>query len=295
MNASLVPHALFLLALMHLSCVQAAEPAVAELLKLHTADAKAYRIFLDENKSQELELQVKPVFTWTNVVGEQSQLGHVFLWTHAGRPEAIGTIFSTRMSDPKRRRLIHEFHTLSTSKLIPVSPENSIRQWKPEAGIVLSPCEGAPAVAETSAQRLTQMRNLARTFAAQCKSREEKTWELRLLTTPLLQYKPSSKEVLEGALFAMVSSAGTDPEVLLMLEARHPAADDKSWAWHAAALRFSDKDLTIKQSGKLVWSSLEDESKRAEISDSYRLIQTKDKTYMCYLSHIIDELPEAPP
>lgn len=34
---------------------------------------------------------------------------------------------------------------------------------------------------------------------------------------------------------------------------------------------------------------------RAEISDSYRLIQTNDKTYMCYLSHIIDELPEAAP
>src|SRR6185295_10691188 len=295
MNASPVPLAVVLLALTQLPFAQAAEPPAAELLKLHTADAKAYRIFLDENKSQELELQVKPVFSWTNVVGEQTQLGHVFLWTHAGRPEAIGTIFSTRMSDPQKRRLIHEFHTLSTNKLNPVTPENSARQWKPEAGIVLSVCEGAPAVAETSAQRLTQMRSLARSFAAQSKSREEKTWELRLLTTPLIQYKPSSKEVLEGALFAMVSSAGTDPEVLLMLEARHPAADDKSWAWHAAALRFSDKELTVKRNGKLVWSSLEDESKKAEISDSYRLIQTKDKTYMCYLSHIIDELPEGAP
>src|SRR6478752_6538370 len=107
MYLSSLSSTVFLLALLQLSFAQAGEPPAPELLKLHTADAKGYRIFLDENKSQELELQAKPVFTWTNVVGEQSQLGHVFLWTHAGRPEAIGTIFSTRMSDPKKRRLIH--------------------------------------------------------------------------------------------------------------------------------------------------------------------------------------------
>ena len=115
MNASLVPHALFLLALMHLSCVQAAEPAVAELLKLHTADAKAYRIFLDENKSQELELQVKPVFTWTNVVGEQSQLGHVFLWMHAGRPEQASKewshLYSTGMPRSEVRTSVQSRNT----------------------------------------------------------------------------------------------------------------------------------------------------------------------------------------
>lgn len=93
----------------------------------------------------------------------------------------------------------------------------------------------------------------------------------------------------------MVSSAGTDPEVLLLIEARHPAGDDKTWAWHAAALRFSDKDLSVKRNGKPLWSSLEDEAQRAEIKNQYTLIETKDKTYMCYRARVIDELPDAKP
>src|SRR5437870_770536 len=80
-----------------------AKPPIAELLKLHTQEARAYHIFRDEKHTQELELNTKPVFNWTNVVGEDTQFGHVFVWTNAGRPEAIGTMFSTRYVDPKRR------------------------------------------------------------------------------------------------------------------------------------------------------------------------------------------------
>ena len=46
--------------------------------------------------------------------------------------------FSTRGTNPKERVVIHEFHTLSTDKLFPVTPENSKYQWKPERGIELA-------------------------------------------------------------------------------------------------------------------------------------------------------------
>ena len=130
---------------------------------------------------------------------------------------------------------------------------------------------------------------------ANSRTQDDKTWELRLLTTPVVHYKPASKEVLEGALFAMVSSAGTDPEIFLMIEARHPAAGGPSWAWHAAALRLSDKDLTVKRNDKVVWSSLDDAKYRAEIKNSYTLIQTPDMTYSCFLAHKVPELPDARP
>ena len=79
-----------------------------------------------------------------------------------------------------------------------------------------------------------------------------------------------------------------------MLEARRPAGG-KSWSWHFAALRFSDKDLTIGRGGKMVWTSLEDESHKVAISDSYRLLQTKDNRYMCYVARLIEELREPAP
>jgi hypothetical protein len=267
-----------------------AEPPVGELLALHQKEAESYRIYRDEKRTERLELSANPVFNWTNVAGQDTQIGHLFLWSLNGRPEVIGTIFSTRRNG--RRMIVHEFHTLSTKKLFPVTPEGTFFQWTPERGIVLAPCEGAPAVAESAAQRLVQMRSLARSFSAESHKRDGQTWEMRLLPTPLAVYQPTSGDVREGALFAMVSSEGTDPEVLLLIEARHPAGDDKIWAWHAAALRFSDKDLTIKRNERLVWSSREDIDHRVEINREYSLIQTHDKTYMCYRARFVDELPD---
>ena len=45
-------------------------------------------------------------------------------------------------------------------------------------------------------------------------------WELRLLPKPLYRYESTDPEVLDGAVFALVSSAGTDPEIILLIEAR---------------------------------------------------------------------------
>jgi hypothetical protein len=268
-----------------------AEPAAADLLELHTQAAKSYQIFRDREQKEPLELHAKPVFNWTNLVGEHTQNGNLFIWTFGGRPEVIGTMFSTQMSDPGKRMIIHEFHTLSTNKLYPVSPKDSAYQWVPEAGIKLNAAEEAPPVAESGSQRLLQLRALARTFAAENRAQDGQTWELRLLPKPLWTYQAPSVGVLDGALFAMVSSAGTDPEIILVIEARHPPANDETWVWNCAAVRFSDKDLTVKRNGKPLWSSLDDEEHRVEIKNQYTLIQNRDKTYSCYRARVIDELP----
>lgn len=285
------------IALVYLLTVAAvrAEPPVAELLKLHAQDAAAYRMFHDAEQEQAAEFTAKPIFNWTNLVGEHTQYGHLFVWMHQGRPAAIGTIFSTRTSDSRKRMLVHEFHTLSLTQLFPVTPADSAYQWKPQRGIAVTALASAPSVAATSNQRLTQMRGLARTFAASSRSKSGKTWELKLLPTPLITYEPTGGEVLCGALSAMISSAGTDPEVLLLIEARHPAPNDKTWTWQGAALRFSDHDLKVTRNDKPLWSSLDDETYRAEIKNSYTLIETADKTYTCYRARTIDELPDAVP
>jgi hypothetical protein len=277
-----------------LCVVVRADPSAEALLALHTTEARAYRIYRDEAQQERLELQERPVFTWTNLTAEHTQYGHVYVWMYAGRPEAIGTMFSTRGFDPARRAVIHEFHTLSTDRLYPVTPEYSRYQWRPEQGIKFQRLDDSPAVAETAGARLLQMRRLARTFAAESINQEGQRWELRLLPTPALRYEPTSGHVLDGAVFAMVSSAGTDPEVLLLIEARHPGGSDHEWAWHAAALRFSDRDLTITRNQKPVWSSLSDASRRASINSDWTLIETPDKTYSCYRSREVEELPETP-
>ncbi|MDB5306175.1 MAG: hypothetical protein JWO38_377, partial [Gemmataceae bacterium] len=63
--------------------------------------------------------------------------------------------------------------------------------------------------------------------------------------------------VVDGAVFALVSEAGTDPEVLLVIEAREEAG---KLQWEYACGRFSDWELHVQRKDKEVWSSVPSET-----------------------------------
>jgi hypothetical protein len=106
-------------------------------------------------------------------------------------------------------------------------------------------------------------------------------WDLRLLPQPLYRYEKPEGDVVDGTLFAFVTSAGTDPEVVLALEARKAG---ESLAWHYRAIRFSDSNLYVQHSGKEVWTSIRD--------DRNQLHFNPDHTYRLLRDKAIDELPE---
>ncbi len=80
-----------------------------------------------------------------------------------------------------------------------------------------------------------------------------KRWELRLLPTPLYRYPAAKTGVVDGALFALISNAGTDPEVLLILEAREEGGKLR---WEYACGRFSDWELHVQRKGTEVYASV---------------------------------------
>lgn len=82
--------------------------------------------------------------------------------------------------------------------------------------------------------------------------RKEQRSELRLVSQPLLRYEPADKRIVDGALFSF--SLGTDPEVLLLLEAR-PEKDrpEKDRVWQYAFARFHFVDLTAFHKDQEVW------------------------------------------
>ncbi len=151
-------------------------------------------------------------------------MGSVFVWTHGGRPELIGCIGS-HQNKPGVSNVFHEFHSLSEQPLQPVRLGRNT--WQPmKAGVEVVPLEDAPKPADSDKARLLQMRNLAREFQGSMKDNQDVT-ELRLLTQPIYRYSAEKRDVLDGAIFAMVWK-GTDPEVLLMLEARPRTAGASS-------------------------------------------------------------------
>lgn len=281
-----------------------AEPPVEDLLKLHLLEAKTYSLWLDRQKKQGLTLREQPVFSWTNVAGPAPQYGHVFVWERAGRPEVIGTIFSTRAEDPRQRGIIHEFHTLAEQPLTVEYLERIDHRWQPAGGITMNEVPKAAAVAETAAGRLTQMRAIARQFKAETRKDDER-YELRLLPAPALRYQSDDGRVLDGAIFSMVSSAGTDPELLIVLEARRPAnapaakanavATAADCRWHAQAIRFTERELTVDRDGVRFWSSTDNSEHWVSIENQYKLLRTPQERYCCFWARAIPELPDAPP
>jgi hypothetical protein len=225
-----------------------------KLLKLYQGEAGGYVIHRDSGRKEKVELRREPVYVWTNPIRGGEQDGAVFVWTCRGRAEVVGTFFSYPSTGP--RNLNHEMHSLSTS-VLDVARPGGAHTWTPAApGIEPRPIAGAPGPAGSPSQRLLQMRELTRGFAASSEDLKEKRWELRLLPQPLYRYESTDPDVLDGAVFAFVTSAGTDPEVLLVIEARKPPGSSSAApTWHYGVARFSDLRLWVRLHGQEVYTA----------------------------------------
>jgi hypothetical protein len=195
-------------------------------------------------------LEVEPLLRWANLEGKGD--GTLFLWTSAGRPFAIAQMFSVEDG----RRWLHEFQSLSPHLFSFLRDGRSV--WSPQAaGIEFKPLPDAPPPARTAAQRLVQMHSMARLFeASDDYGNAGNLWQLRLLSRPVYRYpkadtevKEAEEEVIDGAVFAFV--VGTDPEMLLLFEARR---NDAGFAWHYGLAPMTSFALKASLSGKQVWS-----------------------------------------
>ncbi len=225
-----------------------------KMLPIYVKEVEPYSLAVESAPKQELELKKEPVFEWLNPA-RSAQQGALFLWLRDGRPAALACIFSHPHDKLPVRQILHELHALDPEKLLVKRDEYN--QWKPLAGLARKELPDAGAPAAAAGARLLQMRRLAQEFTGHSIDRDAKRWELRLLPTPLYRYPAAKAGVVDGALFALMSSAGTDPEVLLLIEAKE--ADGKP-RWEYACGRFSDWELRVHRKDKEVFSSVRSET-----------------------------------
>jgi hypothetical protein len=256
----------------------ATEKIDAKLLTLHRDEAKRWEIFVDEDRTKKADLVSEPVYRWTNASRANGQSGAMFVWTFEGRPVALGGVFSN--PEGGRRVIMHEFHAIGPLRLFP-RLKGLDQAWLPKASVPLLPLPDAPAPEATAKRRSLQMRELARSFAAHTIDDHDVRWQLRLLSRPLYRYEMAGGDLIEGALFAFVSDAGTDPEIVLVLEA---VKDGGKTTWRYRTVRFSISSLYVQYKGKEVWKSLRE--------DPTGPFGNPDKTYGLIRDRLIDELPE---
>ncbi len=191
------------------------------------SDLSGFEMSTADETSKRLTLHRSPVLRWSNPIRNVDDAA-VFVWLDESRPALVVTVMSYR--DHKRDlRRAWEFLSLSPQRLEAL--QNGVRVWHPEQpGIAWTSLPGAPAPAETPADRRRQMRHLAAQFQVAVQS-DQNRYELRLLSQPLYRYETAAPDQHDGALFAFVE--GTDPELILALETQ---LDEPGWRFATGRL-----------------------------------------------------------
>lgn len=214
------------------------EKRAADSRETVAAIAEGYQLFKSDDRAR-LSMEPEPVLRWPNQTRDTED-GATFLWTLEGRPEVMADVW-IRGGVPT-----HAFHSFSRSKLIAV--RNGQTVWHPEKpGVEFTEFADAPPPDDSAAKRLVQMKALARRFTCRIKGRRDGE-ELRLLPRPLYRYQTKASDLLDGALFTFVQ--GTDPEVMLLLEAVNRAGQA---TWEYALTRDSGVALEADLDGKRIW------------------------------------------
>ncbi len=257
----------------------ASEKIDAKLLKLHRDEAMRWQVFVDELGTNKADFVPEPVYRWTNASRGNGQIGAMFVWTVEGCPVALGGVFSN--PEAGRRVIMHEFHALGPRR-IAGRLNDSKHEWLPQAGVPLhSFPDPPPAPAATAKQRAIQMREIARDFTAHTIDDVGARWQLRMLSRTLYRYEKAGSDLIDGAIFAFISDAGTDPEIILVLEA---VKNGEKATWRYRALRLSISSLYVQYNGKDVWTSLRD--------PSTGVFDNPDNTYVLIRDRLVDEFPE---
>ena len=236
---------------------------VAQVRRWHAVYRQRAGEFVVEERGETtvpLTLVPIPLQTWTNPIRGDTQHGTVHLWTTAGRPAVIGSVWSAL--DPKdrsRRNLCYEFHSLSA---VPVSARLAEKRWwsPQEAGVEWIALPDAPQPGSTRAARLRNLRDLAGEMRAVIVGRDSMPdTDLRLLPQPLYRYPDDAAGAVDGALFAFVIA--TDPELFVVIELHRDETTGET-AWRLAPARFTGDPLRLRRGERTIWENPQWEYRR---------------------------------
>jgi hypothetical protein len=222
-----------------------AEPATRsdEALQITTDAARTYEFELAGEQPRKIVLHTESILRWSNPVAGEV-FGSVFVWTHEGRPEVIGSLH--QWYSPLTHGS-HEFHSLATGPVHGWRDKKSI--WiSQQPGIELRRVPDQQAVAESNLGHLRQMRAISRRFTVKKTDREGVSRDMRLLSQPIYRYPGNSSLVADGAIFVFVQ--GTDPELFLLVEARQVK---DNWEWQYALARMNSVQFVARYQNRKVW------------------------------------------
>jgi hypothetical protein len=176
--------------------------------------------------------------------------GSVWGWGEKGRPLAVFEVFQKVNNRP-----IWIFCVCNTSGGRLRAGRAGTPWWlENDSDIAFKDVPSAPPAAGESPLRQRQMKLLAQNFTAHEIWEPNNTrYDLRRLDRPLHSYRDEEAGIVEGGLFAFAN--GTNPEIMLFIEARQAKDKASKPVWQFGVGRSAYAELHLEYAGKEVYSA----------------------------------------
>jgi hypothetical protein len=204
----------------------------------------------------------EPLYRWSDPTRDFSD-GTLWFWKSSGRPIAVVAVELYPQNKAFGTVWALEFTSLATgpidveggehfdtryADLHPPRVDGSLR-WAPQkGGVEFREIPQAPLPATTEAERLRQMKDLVKRLSAR-EFFQAQSYTLRLVSHPIDRYAEAATGLMDGAIF--IYANGTNPEVLLLIEARRREGL-LNWSYAAAPLARASVTLSLDQED--VWT-----------------------------------------
>ena len=220
------------------------EKRLAELTRFMTE----FRIQSGSDRQEELVLVKEPALRYSDAIASQRFIeipdGALFVWTRNGRPAAISSVHLGSSG-----RYWTEFLSLRAEPMVGSRKDGKLWSSGPSQ-VEFQAVPDAPLVKPTMTERAVQMKAFCQTFSASIADPEAGRQELRVLPKPVYRYSQPEEGVLDGAIF--VFARGTNPEMLLVFEARQTQVGNVAWMY--APARYTGRQAEMSCPGGRTWS-----------------------------------------
>lgn len=194
----------------------------------------------------EVELFDRPLLTFGDTA-RANKNGTLWAFGKSGRPLAVLELYQ---GVEPNARWVHAV-TLTNAKLVKMKTPAGVT-WSPETSqIEPAAFAGVAAPEAREPARLRQMKDLARRFTAhEFWNPDNSRFELRLLVAPVLRYRDAAAQIQDGSVFVLAH--GTNPEVVLLIEAIGKSVEESRW--HYSLARMGSAEMHVELDGKEVWT-----------------------------------------
>jgi hypothetical protein len=176
--------------------------------------------------------------------------GSVWGWGEKGRPVALIEVYQNISN---RTKWVYAICNTSGGKVR--ANRGGAPWWREnDSASELKDVPGAPAPSTEAPQRQRQIKQLAQKFTGhQFWDPNNTRYELRRLESPLYTYRDEDSGLLEGGLYTLAN--GTNPEIMIFLEARVDPNDRSKTMWQYTVGRLAHAELHMEYDGKEIFTA----------------------------------------